>query len=191
MALIEVDEGEYAAARRVTEDVAKLLGNPKTRRKLLEAQKELNPHLSIPELDAHEPIRNEVSELSKTLAELRAELAADKAERERQAQLSTLQKTWDSGRGKLRANGYTDDGLAEIEKFMEEKGIADHEVAAAAFERMHPADEPVKSIGGNRFDLFSADDRSDESMKALFSNPDDPIALDKLVNDTLRQVRGR
>ena len=64
-------------------------------------------------------------------------------------------------------------------------------MAAAAFERMHPPAEPVRSTGSNRFDLFSADDRTSEHMQKLFANPDDPMALDSLVNDTLRQVRGR
>ncbi len=191
MALIEVEASEWAAHRQVTETMQKLLNNPATRRKVLEAQKTLNPDLVIPELDAHEPLRTEISQITKRFDTLAQQLADERAEREKQQRMEKLQQTWDRGRNRLRANGYTDEGLTEVEKFMEEKGIADHEVAAAAFERLHPPAEPVKSVGANRFDLFEPDNRGGEEMQKLFANPDDPMALDSLINTTLRQVRGR
>jgi len=191
MALIEVDEGEWAAHRRVTDAMTKLLNNPATRRKVLEAQKILDPNMPIPELDAAEPLRNEISEVSRKFDELQAQLAAERAEREKQERLAKLQQTWDRGAAKLRAQGYTDEGLQQVEKFMEEKGIADHEIAAAAFERLHPPSEPVKSVGANRFDLFEPENRGGEEMQKLFANPDDPMALDSIINNTLRAVRGR
>jgi len=191
MALVEIDESQLGAYQRVTEELNRLLNNPKTRRMVLQAKKTLDPDAMIPELDASEPLREEQNALAQKLDAIQQRLdeAEEKrAERERMAELS---KTWEGGRSKLRNGGYTDEGIAEVEKFMEEKGVADHEVAAAAFERLHPPVEPVRSVGGNRFDLFSADDRSSDQMKALLSNPDDPMALDSIINDTLRQVRGR
>jgi hypothetical protein len=142
-------------------------------------------------LDAAEPLRNELNDVRGSVDELKQMLADQKAEREQEARMAKLNKTWESGRGKLRTGGYTDEGLAEVEKFMEQHGVADHEVAAAAFERMHPPAEPVKAVGGNRFDLFEPDTRSGEDMQKLFSNPDDPMVLNGLINNTLRQVRGR
>jgi hypothetical protein len=189
--LIEVDEGEWAAHRRVTEAMQKLLNNPTTRRKVLEAQKILDPNLAIPELDAAEPLRSEMNDVRSTVDELKQMLADQKAEREQEARMAKLNKTWEAGQSKLRTNGYTDEGLAEVEKFMELHGVADHEVAAAAFERMHPPAEPVKAVGGNRFDLFEPDTRSSEEMQKLFADPDDPMVLNSLINNTLRQVRGR
>lgn len=191
MALIEIDEGELTAHRRVTEAMNRLLNDPRTRRKVLEAQKTLDPNVSIPELDAHEPIRGELGEVKTALADIAKQFADDRAEREARESRAQLQSRWDAGRGKLRANGYTDEGLAEVEKFMESHGVADHTVAAAAYERLHPPVEPVRSTGGNRFDLFDAETRGGDEMKALFNNPDDAMALDGLINDTLRQVRGR
>lgn len=191
MALVEIDETELAAHRQVTATMNKLLNNPKTRRQILEAQKALNPELVIPELEATEAVRSDVSKLSEQLAAMQKSMDDDKAEREKQARLSDLQSKWDKGRSALRAQGYTDEGIATIEKFMEERGVADHELAAAAHEKMFPPAEPVRSAGGNRFDLFEPENRSSDQMKALFENPDNPMALDALVNDTLRQVRGR
>jgi hypothetical protein len=74
---------------------------------------------------------------------------------------------------------------------MEEKGVADHEVAAAAYERLHPPVEPVRAVGGNRFDMFEPSERASDSMKALLENPDSEHALGSVINETLRSVRGR
>lgn len=191
MALVEIDESELNSHRQVTQAMQNLLNNPKTRRKILEAQKELNPNMVIPELDAAEPLRAEYKSLSDQIASMAKIIEDDKAAREQEKTLSKLQKQWDSGRGKLRAAGYTDEGLAEVEKFMEEKGVADHEVAAAAYERLHPPVEPVRPVGGNRFDMLDARESSSDSMKALLENPDNEHALGSVINETLRSVRGR
>ena len=191
MALIEVDEVEYQAQRRVTDAMQKLMANPKTRQMVLQAQKTLNPDLPIPEIDATEPLRGEISTLGDKFDALQKQLAEERAERAQAEKMAKLRAEWDRGAAKLRANGYTDEGLQLVEKFMEDKGISDHEIAAAAFERLNPPAEPVKSVGGNRFDLFEPGNRTDESMAKLFANPEDPMALNSIINDTLRQVRGR
>jgi hypothetical protein len=191
MALVEIEESQLGAYQKVTEELNRLLNNPKTRRMVLQAKKTLDPDAMIPELDAAEPLRQEQSALAEKIDQMQKRLEEAEEKRAERERLTELSKTWESGRNKLRASGYTDEGLANVEKFMEEKGVADHEVAAAAFERLHPPVEPVRSVGGNRFDLFSADDRSSDHMKALLGNPDDPMALDAIINDTLRQVRGR
>ena len=191
MALVEVDETELAAHRQVTATMNKLLNNPKTRRQILQAQKDLNPELVIPELEATVAVQGEVSKLAERLDAMAKAQDDERAERVKADRLAKLQGDWDKGRSKLRAQGYTDEGLTAVEKFMEDRGIADHEVAAAAHEKMFPPSEPIKSVGGNRFDIFEPENRSSDHMKALFENPDNPMALDALVNDTLRQARGR
>jgi hypothetical protein len=191
VALVEIDETQLGAYQKVTEELNRLLNNPKTRRMVLQAKKTLDPDALIPELDAAEPLRAEQDAISQKLDALQKRLEEAEEKRVERERLQELSSVWEKGRSKLRTNGYTDEGLQEVEKFMEEKGIADHEVAAAAFERLHPPVEPVRSTGGNRFDLFNADDRTSDHMKALLNNPDDPIALDSIINDTLRQVRGR
>ena len=191
MALVEVDEGEYASHRQVTAAMQKLLANPATRKMVLSAQKLLDPNAVIPELDAAEGVRAEIGEVAKTMQAMREEMAAEKAARDEERRTAKMQATWDKGRNKLRATGYTDEGLEGVEKFMEERGIADHEIAAAAFEKLHPPAEPVRGAGGTRFDVFGSEERNSDSMKALFANPDDTMALDSMVNETLRAVRGR
>ncbi len=191
MALIEIDDSELASHRQVTETMQKLLANPKTRNMILRAQKIANPDAVIPELDATEPLRGELEDVRSTLASLTETLAADRAEREKASKMQALEKQWNAGRSKLRNNGYTDEGLEAVEKFMEDKGLADHEIAAAAYERFNPPQEPVRSISNNRFDVFGQEDRSSEHMKSLLADPESPTALDNIINDTLRSIRGR
>jgi len=191
MPLVEIDEAQLGAYKQVTEEVNRLLSNKDARRMLLQAKKLVDPNVMIPELDAAEPLRAEQSALAEKLDKIEQRMAEAETKRAEAERLRELNTQWERGRSRLRSNGYTDEGLSEVEKFMEEKGIADHEVAAAAFERLHPPAEPARSVSNNRFDLFSADDRSSDHMKALLANPEDPMALDSIINDTLRQVRGR
>lgn len=191
MPLVEVDSGELDAHRRVTDTMRQLLSNPKTRREVLKLQKELNPNLVIPELDAAAPVQDALTAMDVKFSELAKRLDTDAEERAKEKRLAQLQSEWDKGRSLLRSQGYTDEGLAAVEKFMEEKGIRDHDVAAAAYERLNPPSEPIRSVGGNRFDLFEPEARSDDKMKALFENPEDPMALDAMINDALKTARGR
>ena len=82
MALVEIDDGELASYKQVATVVNGLMANPKTRRTLLQAQKELNPNLVIPELDATAPVLDELKSFRADLAADKAERDAEKAERE-------------------------------------------------------------------------------------------------------------
>ncbi len=193
MALVEVDENDWNASKQVVQSMQNLLNSPKTRRDLLRLQKQLNPHLVIPEIDSAEPVLNEVTAVSKRLEEMQKRLDdADEARKTAESR-GELMKRWNTGRSNLRNSGYTDEGLDQVEKFMEEHGLADHKIAAAAFEKLHPAPEPVRSSRTGAFDLFGpqSDDKSSEYMKALMSDPESNNALDGLINETLRSVRGR
>ena len=191
MALVEIDESELEAHKKVTASLNALLSNPKTRRKVLEAQKELNPGLVIPELDAAEPFNAALSEITNAVKSLADSVTADREKAAERERLQELNGKWNQGRNKLLKSGYTDEGLAAVEKFMEERGVADHEVGAAAFEKLHPPQEDIRPVGGNRYDIFSVEDRSSEQMKALMENPNDELSLNGLINDTLKSIRGR
>ena len=81
MALVEVDETELAAHRQVTATMNKLLNNPKTRRQILQAQKDLNPELVIPELEATVAVQGEVSKLAERLDAMAKAQDDERAER--------------------------------------------------------------------------------------------------------------
>ena len=191
MALVEIDEGELASYKQVNSIMHQLVSSPKTRQKLLQLRKEADPNLVIPEIDAAAPVMEEVKTLANQVSEAVKLFTEDKQARMEQERLSTVREQWNKGRSKLLQGGYTEEGLQAVEKFMEERGVADHEIAAAAFEKLHPPQEPIRSVGANRFDFFEPTSQADEHMKALLENPENNRALDALVNDTLRIVRGR
>lgn len=186
MPMIEVDENEYRALVQnsgVIKVVEQMMANPAARKKLLEARKVADPTASIPEIDAAAPVEAAVSEVTKTVAELRKEMADDKAERENTRRLDALNTQWAKGQEFLRDHGYQDDGIAAIEKFMQENGVASHKIAMAAFEREHPAPEPVTPTS-TRFDIFAAPSK-DESMKMLHDGDEDGF-----LNQTIAAIRG-
>lgn len=182
MPLIEIDETELANYRSVSTAVNAMLKHPEARKRVLEAQKLINPDAVIPEIDAAKPF---MSELEKTRAEIQAmrEAAeADKVERDKERRMAEMEKQWNKGRSKLRESGYTADAITKIEALMEEKGVADHEIAASYFDKLHPTPEPVSSPG-NRMNIFG-DMRNSDVMKPLMEGHED-VFLQNMVNETL------
>lgn len=187
MALVEIDETELLNYRNITTAVQKMLANPKTRPMLLEAQKTINPNAVIPELDAAKPVFAAVNAMNEKVKALEAQREADKAEAQKEKTLTALRSQWEEGRAKARRAGYTTEGLEQLEQFMETKGIADHEIAMPAFERLNPQ-APVESAGGNRFDPFRSMKGEGDDMKLLLDG-DDQHFLNKRIKETLAGVR--
>lgn len=173
----ELDEAEFARYQALKQNapvvamVEQIMGNPNARKKLLEARKAVDPNAAIPELDAAKPIEEAVSGIREEFATIRKELADEKAEREKERSLATLNANWSKGQAKLRAAGYTEDGIKAIEKLMEEQGIANHEAAAAYYDRLNPPAEPVAPTS-TRMDIFAAPAK-DDVMKMLHEGDED------------------
>src|SRR3974390_604656 len=72
---VEIDENQLAGLRGLQEFVGKAMADPQHRRKLLEVQKALYPNIAVPEIDAANPVLDE-------LAKLRADFDADRKSRE-------------------------------------------------------------------------------------------------------------
>lgn len=187
--MAEVDENELAALRRVSGFVSTGLANPETRRTLLEIQRKLNPNVPIPELDAAKPVQDALAELRNEMKADREAREAEKREREAASIEAKARQQWNVGRKSLYKAGWNDEGVKVIEEFMEKRGIADHEVAAAAYEKMHPAPEAPVGGGPNRFDLFGSKAKNGEALKPLFEGRDDEF-LGTMIQQTLADVRG-
>lgn len=189
MANIEVDEVEYKSMQQVVGAVQKMLANPAARKKVLEAQKDINPNAVIPELDATRPFQEAISRVEKGLEDIKKSQEEARAEAEKKEKLAALTHAWEEGRVKARSAGYTKEGLESLEKFMEEKGIADFDVAMAAFEKLNPPAEQV-APAGNRFDVFGQMREGNDTLKALLdSRGEDAHAIGKLIHQTLSEVR--
>ena len=193
MAAVEVDEVELLRLRKQDQTVQHIWGNPKARRKIQEAVKEADPNMRIPELEIEEAAKAPVLALEKTVNELREQIATDKAEREKNDKLNALNTSVEGGFGKLRKAGWTDDGLVEVKKLMEERGIIDPEIAAAYYEKQHPPQVPATPSGVGAWNFGEVADDTDAYSKALMASKN-AAENDSLVmreaGKALQEIRG-
>ena len=193
MAAVEVDEVELLRLRKQDQTVQHIWGNPKARRKIQEAVKEADPNMRIPELEIEEAAKAPVMALEKTVADLQKQIADDKAEREKNDKLNALNHSVETGFGKLRKSGWTDDGLVEVKKLMEERGIIDPEIAAAYYEKQHPPQVPATPSGVGAWNFGEVADDTDAYSKALMESKN-AAENDSLVmreaGKALQEIRG-
>ena len=189
MPKIEVDETTFVSQRAIVDLVASIEKNPAHRTKFLEMVKSVKPDLSIPEIDAAAPLRAELDEMKKMLAEDAAARKAEKDAVAAQAQENAFLSTWRKQENSLRDEGWLDDGLDKVKEFAKTQGIPNLEAAAALYLKQNPAQ--IATPSANRaFDFFQPDTDTgkyfDELMK---SKGDSPVAEAKLVQAALNEVR--
>ena len=97
MPMVEVDEVQLQQSHKLKQTVENWLKNPKAKRKILEAQKLVDPKADIPELDEPDPIEALRAESTKEIADLKKQIEEDKANRERDGRLAQLQTLKDNG----------------------------------------------------------------------------------------------
>ena len=193
MPTVELDEVELQRLRKQDQTVHALMSNPQAKKKIFEAYKAANPDAKIPELEMEEAARAPVQALEKTVTELQKQIADDKAEREKDAKLNALNGSVESGMAKLRKAGWTDDGLAEVRKLMDERGIIDPEIAAAYYEKQHPPQVPATPSGVGAWNFGEVADDTDAYSKALMASKN-AAENDSLVmreaGKALQEIRG-
>lgn len=168
MAVIEIDEADIIAAGGLGTAKAnkalldKIAQNPATRGKFLELVKEIAPNVSIPEIDAAKPIVEKLTAFEKRIDERFAEFDKQRGDRDAKEAETRVKGEIDSNRKKLRSQGWTDEGITNVEKLMTERGITDYEIAAAAFEKMQPPAEPVLPTGYDRSWHIGSPDEGDK-----------------------------
>jgi hypothetical protein len=114
----------------------KLSDHPKTRKTILKSIKEVDPEFHIPELEIESKAEEVYSKTNEELEKLRAELRERDAREELSKRRNSLMKN-----GKIKS----EEEIAEIEKIMVDKKIADHEAAADYWNWMKQASEPTPS----------------------------------------------
>jgi hypothetical protein len=188
---VEIDETEYTNLRNIAGTMQKMLANPKTRSKVLEAQKIINPDAIIPEIDSTKPVFEKIDAVSEQVGKLAQQLADEKQAAKEEKQRAALEASWEKSRQKAVKAGYTSEGVEALEKYMIEKGVVDHEVAMPSFERLHPP-ETLVTHSADRFDAFTGlmptDDKDDTK---LLLEGNETGFMNKRIKDTLAAVRGR
>lgn len=193
MANVELDEVELQRLRKQDATVHALMSNPQAKKKIFEAYKVVEPNAKIPELEMEELAKAPVVELEKTVSALQKQIADDKAEREKETKLAALNGSVESGMSKLRKQGWTDDGLAEVRKLMDERGIIDPEIAAAYYEKQHPPQAPAtpSGVGGWNFLETPAEDNSyTKQLLASKSAADNEQLAMNEAHKALNEFRG-
>jgi hypothetical protein len=207
---IEVDESEFLASKATIEAVNGMLSNRVAREMLLRARKIANPNAVIPEIDAAEPVNATLAEIkaaqeadrraaAEERAALKAEREAEKAEREAEKEaerqsrfLADAQADFVRQKAALRAEGWRDEGIAEIVAHAEKNGIADLEIAAAHWEKLHPPAEPVQPNSTGSWGFMDNIPDDDKFVKAMIaSKGEDEGALNAEINASLRDFRAQ
>ena len=137
------------------------------------------------------PISAELTETRTQIAALQKRLDDDAAERASSAKVNEFASQWNGAKAQLqRERGYTAEGIAEIEKLAQERGIPDLEAAAALFDRLHPPPEPVQPAGIGSFNFFEPTEKDGEDMKKLLeSRGESEQVVMKMAREALNDFR--
>ena len=120
----QVSDEEYAFLqnKRMTADfVESIYNDPALNKEAKRLIKRKYPNLAIPDFDMEEKLDQRISA---------AEQAKQRADQEAAAKRD--RDAWDTSRARVTKDyGFTEDGLKDLENWMQEHAVADHEVAAS------------------------------------------------------------
>jgi len=193
MPVVEVDESEFLRSKKARDFVETLWANPKARRKMLEAQREVKPDdPMVKELERPDPIEERFTALSKKIEDQEKLISDQKAAAEQDEKLRVLRKERDDGFDKLRREGWTDKGLEGVEEIMTKKGVLDPLDAAAIWEKANPPQSPLAPNHTGSWNFLEPSGGDTDDLKKLIdakgeSNP----LLDKIISDAINDVRRR
>ena len=191
MATIEIEEAEFKNLNRIRDTIAQIGAVPEGKRLLQKAHKLVDPKALTPELDEDENKAKVTTEFEKKFNDLQAKIEADKAEREKNESLASLNAKFEAGRKALRDQRYTKEGIEAVEKFMDERGIPDHAIAAAYLEKQNPPQESMSPRAFGSFNFIEPPKDDDAFLKALLeSKGDDDSAVLKAAVEAVGDLRG-
>ncbi len=113
-----------------------LAEDPKTRKQFLQLTKQVRPDVPIPEIEIEERTNAVLDSANKRVESLEAKLRAKDAKEELERRRTNL---------RTKQLAESDEDIADIEKLMIEKGIANHETAAEYHSWMKQAAAPTPS----------------------------------------------
>lgn len=192
--MVEVDEGEYNQMLALRGVASKIVSNPAARRRLEEAHKMVDPNAATPLLDQEAAQLAPVKELEKTVNDRIAKFEKERDDEKREATLTAIAERQTAGLKRLRSAGYTDEGVAAVQKLMEDKGLLDVDDAVAIFERHNPPQVPATPSGGmtgSAWGFADVNAESDKSIQELIANRGEGNTVDKMAIAALNDFRSR
>lgn len=188
---VEISEEDFIRSKQLRDVTASILKNPKAKRLLQQAHKLVDPNAVTPDLDEDERSNAAYKELHDRLTAFEKEAKEKEAKAEQDRTLAALNASIDSGIAKLRAAGWTDEGVNGVRELMEKKGILDVEDAAILFEKANPPPPPSTPSGSGSWGFFEMPgDGQDDLKKLIASKGDDESLLRKMTSEALTEVRG-
>lgn len=168
--MAEISDQELATLRGGMQLLQTLNADPKSRKHLEAAIKIKQPDVETEDDVASRIAAPYVAQIDELKTTMQARFDAEDARRKERDE-ARQQDEFNAAFGKLRAAGYTDEGLEKIKGLMVDRKIADPEAAAAYFDKLNP---PVQ-IGGSGFsppqwDVTSTTGAPTVDTKALFTN---------------------
>jgi hypothetical protein len=176
----QVSDEEYAFLqnKRMTADfIESIYNDPALNKEAKRLIKRKYPALSIPDLDMEEKIDRRFN----------AEAEAKKKEQDA-ATTKRDKDAWDESRAKVKKDyGFTDDGLKDLEGWMQDHAVADHEVAAS-----YRASKNPKTIEPTYDSQFWHHEKA-ENFKEISSDPEAWARREILgaINRDSERARGR
>jgi hypothetical protein len=190
---VEIDEAEYNRLAALHGIASKIVANPAARRQLEAAHKLVDPNATTPMLDQD---RLQAEPINAIKSELTAEIAALKKEREdekREAVLARLASEQERGFRRLKTeHRYTDEGVEQVRKLMETKGLVDVDDAVAIFERSNPPPTPSSPSGmtGSSWGFADVSADSDKSVQELIATKGQVDSVtDRMAMTALNEFR--
>lgn len=118
---ISDEEFAFLQNKRITADfVESIYNDPQLTKEAKRLIKKKYPNLAIPDLDIEDRVQSQIDADRKQRADAEAAAKNRAAHEHWQAQRAKTQKDY----------GFTDDGMKELEGWMQDKGVGDYEVAA-------------------------------------------------------------
>jgi len=192
---VELDEGEYNNLMALRGVAARIISKPESRRLLEQAQKMVDPNAATPFLDQEAAQMAPVRELEKSVNDRIARFEKEQEDKKREDTLTAIAQRQTAGLAQLRRAGYTDEGVAAVQKLMEDKGLLDVEDAVAIFERANPPQMPSTPQGGmtgTSWGFADVNADSDKAIQELISSKgaNDSVA-DRMAAAALQDFRSR
>jgi hypothetical protein len=189
---VEITEEQLQRFQRTDAMLRDVWKNDNYRRQFLPILKAVRPDdPATKELEKPDPIEERFAKLEQRNAELEKKLADDRADLEKTARIDKLRADQEAGFAALRGDRWTSDGIDQVKKVMDEKGILDVAIAAAYVEKQMPKQAPITS-GYGSWDFLNTPDKGDDDIKALIeSKGENNALLSKLVHEAIQEVRGQ
>lgn len=187
---VEIDETRLNNLTTIAQIADGLLKNPKTRRQYLQAVKTNHPGISIPEIDAAQPVLEDVEKVKTAVFDEIKKLREDIQKDQEGRQVSAVKLKYEQGRQAMLDMGYTPEGVADLEKMMTEKGLLDWEDGRRIYEYDHPRPAPARPTRGNMFDFVEQKNTGDDYIKKLFeTGGKDESIVDAQISKVLEESR--